>query len=216
MYARLLAAVVPMLIGVGPAHAGDNEVSLGSVGRSLRTASANALTDGNLGGGQLALGRRLPIELPARLQLWAIGSFEWGSVDGSLFESMATTIETQVVTVGARARYVWGARLALTARAELGTGRNQLTLTSNEHSVSDAGWGGVVRAGVGADAFLIATKRFSLGARVDLGMVAATAVGFTPAAAKDPNMLTLTATEASIGQLDLSSRYIAFSIVSQF
>ena len=211
---HLRTALVSLLL-VGTAHAGNNEVSIGSSNRSLRSDSANAITPDNLGSFELAYGRRLDLPLVPSLELWATAHYSYGALDGNLF-SMATEADSHVLTAGGRARYFVLSHLAATARLDVGTARTSLTVEGQEGDVSDAGWGGVLGGAVGVDLLVVAKSAFSCGFRFDLGYVAMTGVALAPAAAKNPDMLEIDTDQASVGHLDLGGRYASLTFLAQF
>lgn len=206
-----------LLAATTAAHAGDhNELTLGGGARALRSHSANAVTSDSLGHGELAYGRRLDLTLIPKLETWLTAGFNWGGASGTLFQSMATEVDTLGFTGGARARYVLHPNFAATARLDLGTARTALALDGSGHRVSDAGWGATAGAAVGADAYLIAHPTFSLGVRFELGYVAMTAPALSPRADEDDSMILLDAQQASIGHLDLGGRYFSVAMISRF
>ncbi|HVK86455.1 MAG TPA: hypothetical protein VM513_20190 [Kofleriaceae bacterium] len=206
-----------LLAATTAAHAGDhNELSIGGGGRALRSNSANAVTSDTLSHGELAYGRRLDLSLVPRLQTWLTAGFNWGGASGTLFQSMATEVDTLGFTGGARARYVLHPHFAATARVDLGTARTALALDGNAGRVSDAGWGATFGAALGAEAYMIAHPTFSLGVRFELGYVTMTAPALSPRASEDDSMILLDAQQASIGHLDLGGRYASFAMISRF
>lgn len=214
-----MRAFLSLAIVLGTAasvHAGNTEVTAGSSNRALRSESANAVTDDTLGGVQLGAARKLNLALYPRLEVWATAGFGWGTADGTLFQTMTTEVDTVGFTLGGRARYALHRHLHLSARLDLGTARNALTIEDNGHSVSDASWGATVTTAVGLDMMIVAYPRFSLGFRFDLGYVAATAVALSPREEVDASKIELDAMQASIGRLDLGGRFLAFSVLSQF
>jgi hypothetical protein len=213
---RAFLALTIVLGAATAAHAGNHEITLGSYDRALRSSSANAVTDDTLGGGHLGIARALRLDLYPRLEVWATGGLGWGSAEGTLFQTMTTEVDTIAFTLGGRARYSLHRLLHLSARLDLGTARNELTLHGNGHTVSDAGWGATATTAIGVDLMLVARPRFSLGFRFDLGYVTATAVALSPREEGDSSKIELDAMQASIGHLDLGGRFFAFSVLSQF
>src|SRR3954470_3080227 len=102
---RTSLILLGVLSAAVPAHAGNNEVWLGSTNRALRSPSANALTSDSLTGGQRADARALGIALVPRLSVWAVGGMSWGSAEGLMFQTLTTELDTLGFTVGGRARY---------------------------------------------------------------------------------------------------------------
>jgi hypothetical protein len=198
------------------AQAGNNELTLGSFDRTLRSSSANAVTTDSVGGGSLQAGRALHLGLMPDLEVWATAGLDWGGASGVMFQTMTTEIDTLGLTLGGRARYSLHARIAVSARLDVGSARNALTLTGNGHTVSDSAWGGMMKVAAGVDLLAVAYPRFSLGLRFELGYVAATATALSPREAGDSSKIELDAMQASIGHLDLGGTYVSFAVVSQF
>ena len=95
---RHLPALAFALAATGaPAHADPtpNELSFGGTARALRSSSANALTADNLAGITLGAARDLGIldggPLPG-LSLWAEAGLAATSADGTMFQSLSTSI----------------------------------------------------------------------------------------------------------------------------
>ncbi len=197
-------------------HAGNTEVSTGSYNRALRSESANAVTDDTLTGINLGAARKLHLDLFPKLDLWVTAGFVWGVAEGTLFQTMSTTVDTTGLTVGGRASYALHRYLHVSARLDLGTAQSSLQIQGNGHTVSDTGWGGNVTTALGVDVMMVAQPRFALGFRFDLGYVAATAVALSPHDGGDASKIELDAMQASIGHLDLGGRFLSFSVISQF
>jgi len=212
-----LALALTLVAGAATsASAGNNEVTVGSFNRALRSSSANAVTDDSLGGGQLGVARALRLGLYPDLEVWATAGFGWGAAEGTLFQTMTTEVDMLGFTLGGRARYALHRLIHASGRLDLGTARNELSLTGNGHTVSDASWGGTASMAVGLDVMLVARPRFSLGFRFELGYVTATAVALSPREAGDSSKIELDAMQASIGHLDLGGRFFSFAVLSQF
>lgn len=209
------AALFAIVLAASPAFAGNNEITLGSTSRSLRTASANAVTSENLGGVQLTAARQIHLDLMTNLQIWGAVGFVHTSAEGELF-GMPTDIDAIDVTFGGNARYELHPHFALVGRLDVGPSRTELAIEGNGHSVADSRWGASATAALGADAFLIAYPRFSLGARFELGYTMRSAPALSPMGGAHGDMLELSESQASIGHLDLGGRYVAFSVISQF
>jgi hypothetical protein len=210
-----IAILALSICAATPAFAGNNELWFGSFGRSLRTSSANAVTNDNLGGPQLGLARQLHLDLVTNLQLWATVGYGRGFADGSLF-GMPTTIDTHAITLGGRARYELHPNLAISGRLDLGADHAALSIEGNGHTVSDGAWGGSLGGALGLDLLAVARPRFSFGMRFELGYVTASGVALSPAEGASTDMIELPASQASIGHLDLGGRYFALSLLSQF
>jgi len=138
-----------------------------------------------------------------------------GGADGTLFQTMASAIDMVGFTAGARAAYALHRRVSLNGRLEVGTARTDLSLHAQGHTVSDAAWGGIATAAAGVEVLAIARRRFSFGARLELGYVAATAPSLSPRAEGD-GTLELATMQASIGHLDLDGRFVMVSLLGQF
>jgi hypothetical protein len=214
-----MRALLALLLVAGTAHitdAGNNELTLGSSVRALRSSSANAVTTDSLTGGTLQAARALHLDLMPRLEVWATAGLDWGGAEGVMFQTMTTELDTLGLTLGGRARYPLHSHLAVGGRLDLGTARNELTLTGNGHTVSDAAWGGTMTAAASVDLLAIAHPRFSLGLRFELGYITATATALSPREAGDASKIELDEMQASIGHLDLGGRYLSFAVLSQF
>jgi hypothetical protein len=204
-----------ILLAASPAFAGDNELTLGTTSRSLRTASANAVTSENLGGVQLTAARQIHLDLMANLQIWGAVGFVHASAEGELF-GMPTDLDAIDVTFGGNARYELHPHFALVARLDAGPSRTSLSIEGLGHTVSDARWGASTTGALGVDALLVAYPRFSLGARFELGYTVHSAPALSPVEGSQGHMLELSESQASVGHLDLGGRYVAFSLLSQF
>jgi hypothetical protein len=224
---RLLA---PILLASATAAAGNDELSLGVANRALRTSSANAVSDKGLVSGALAYGRQLGLALAPDLGLWLEGSFTWGAVDGTVFRTMSTEVDTLGFSAGARISYpvfrhipgVSGAPLLrhihATGRIALGTGRAALAIRDDSgHGVSDAGWGAISEAAVGLDLVGPPHQDFSFGLRFELGAAIASSIPLQAASeGGNGQMLVLGGSAAPLGGLDLSGPFVLLSALGQF
>lgn len=213
-------ALLLVLASAGIARADHNQIDVGGGDRALRSSSADALTDQGLGLVRMAYARALDLELVPGLELWIGGATELGSAQGTLFQTMTTSIDTMAFLGTARLRYPLLAHVAATASLELGTARTAVGLDDGTGArVSDSGWGGIGTGALGLD--LIALRDAPLvktfGARIELGYARATSPKLTlrPDGADD-GTLHLRMTEASIGRLDLSGPFFTVSFLSQF
>jgi hypothetical protein len=220
---RLLVLVLVLVPALAtPAHAGDrNELTIGSWNRALRSASANAVTGENLGGGALTYARDLRIRPLPRLALWATASFTWAGAEGTMFQTLSTEIDALGFSAGARARYRLLDRVVASGRLDIGTARTSLRLAdAMDRSAGDTRWGGITTAAVALDLLAVAGPRFSLGVRAELGYVIAQAPALTATSdrgdADDEDKLRLPMAESSLGHLDLGGRFFGFSLLSQF
>jgi hypothetical protein len=209
------AVIALVAFAAAPAFAGNNELSIGNTNRSLRTTSANAVTDENLGGVHLGAARQIHLDLVPNLQIWAALGFSSTGAKGELF-GMPTEIDMLEFTGGAVARYVPHENFAVLARIDLGPSRSSLAIEGNGHRVTDSSWGVSGTGALGVDVFLVAYPRFSLGARFEMGYVTHSAATLAPREEAGEDMLVLDESQASIGHLDLGGRFFAFSLLSQF
>ena len=214
-----MRALLVVMLTAGVAAAGPNELEVGGSNRALRSASADAVTADGLGGGQLAYMRQLTdvLDLP-RLEVWVGGGVEFGGATGTMFQTMATEIGTYTFVGMARARYRLIDHVHATARVALGTGQTSLKLSdSSGQDVSDASWGVQTSGALGLDLTALEQYRPSLGLRIEVGYTRASAPALDPQpASPDDGTLHLKMTEASIGHLDLSGPFLAFSLISSF
>lgn len=209
-----------VLTSAGLARADHNQIEVGGGDRALRSSSADALTDQGLGLVRMSYARALDVDLPGGLELWVGGATELGSAQGTLFQTMTTSIDTMAFLGTARVRYPLWWHLAATASVDLGTARTAVALDDGSGArVSDSGWGGVGTGALGLD--LIALRDAPLvktfGARLEVGYARATSPKLTlrPDGADD-GTLHIRMTEASIGRLDLSGPFVTLSFLSQF
>lgn len=213
-----MRALLALLVVASPAvaHAGNNAISIGSFARALRSNSANAITGDDLGGVHMTLernvGHDLGIELFPKLELWANATWEYGTVDGSMFQTITTEGTTHILTLGGRARYAIRPWVAVSARLDAGLQHTGLSLQEGSMTTQDHAWGSVGTAAVGAE--VIAAEHFGL--RFELGYLAASGVGLSPATDKDGNALQLSTAQASIGHLDLGGRFVTVSLLGAF
>lgn len=209
------ALIAIALCAASPALAGNNEVTIGNTNRSLRTASANAVTSENLGGVQLGAARQIHLDLVSNLQIWATLGLASTGAEGELF-GMPTEIDALDITFGGTARYVLHRHLAFIAHVDAGPSRSSLVIDGNEKRVADSSWGATATGALGVDLFLVAYPRFSLGARFEMGYTTHSAAALSPVEGSSDDMLVLSESQASIGHLDLRGRFYAFSLLSQF
>ncbi len=215
---RALLASCLVLAATATADAGNNEVTVGSFTRALRSPSANALTEDSLDGGSIGYARHLPFEVAPRLELWGAATMLFGYADGTMFQTLTTELEVQQYTVGARARYALHRRVVGNARIDLGTARAGIDLRDPEgHSATDSGWGAITTGSLGLELLAIAHRRFSLGFRLDLGYVVASGIELTAkSAGGDEDTLELDRMESSLGHLELGGRFFSFTVLSSF
>ena len=63
------------------------------------------------------------IPLLPRLELWATGTYSWGSAAGRMFQTLDTEVTSHAFMIGGRVRYPLRGYLSATARLDLGTAR---------------------------------------------------------------------------------------------
>lgn len=213
-----MRTIALLLLFTATAHAQDNEITVTESARALRTSSANALSDEGLVGGSIAYARRLPVAADP-LELWAYASFDFGFLDGTMFQTLSTDVSTLGGTAGVRARYdLWRERVIASARVELGMIRAALEIEDEVgHALRDHGWGATSGVAAGLDLVAVRGSAFSLALRFELGASATSSIPFvaTPADTSD-NMLELEMTATSLGSLNLSGPWFAASLVGQF
>src|SRR5262245_35707183 len=139
------------------AHAdNDNELSYTTTNRALRTSSANAITEDSLMSIGFTYARNLGRGLVPHLELWTHGSWQWGTADGVMFQTLSTELRTHTFSIGGRLRYDVLRRIVASARFDLGTARTALAIRDDMgHSASDHGWGAVTSAAVGLDLYAV-------------------------------------------------------------
>src|SRR6478609_11686744 len=99
------AIVLALLTTAATAHAEGNELSLGESMRTLNTTSAKAVTADGMVGGSVGYARQLNLPVAPHLAVWADATFGWGSADGTMFQTLTTSLDSLMVGVGGRARY---------------------------------------------------------------------------------------------------------------
>jgi hypothetical protein len=192
-------------------------VTIGSSTRALRSSSADALTADGLATGLLTYSRALTFSPLPALALWAEGGFSWGSVKGTMFQTMSTDVANTGYTIGGRARYVPYRLVALSGRVDLGTARTSLSITDGSgRRASDSGWSTIAVAATAVDLLALNRPEFGFGLRFELGYVAARGVELSPKLAGSGGDLKLPTMQASIGHLDLSGPYFSIALMSQF
>jgi hypothetical protein len=215
----MMRALLPLLVVTSTASAGTHELSIGSAVRALRSDSANALTEDSLGGVALGYAHALAVDLYPGLQLWATGSFGFGTASGIMFQTLDTEVDSLTFAIGGRARYPLRRWLVTSARLELGTTRADVHLRDAAgHSAADAGWGVSAQAALGLEILAMRSRNgFSLGLRFEAGYLLASPVSLTatPATASG-DTLRLEMTAAPLGSLDLSGAMMGFAVTSQF
>jgi hypothetical protein len=198
-----------------------DEVSIGGTTRALRSPSANALTGANLAGVTLSaarnLGHDLAISLAPGLTLWAEANLVTGSADGTMFQSLSTSIDELGLTGGLAARYRLHRRITAGAGVAVGAQRARVAITDRSGTAYDHGWGAMASATAALDVFLVAPpRRFGLGLRLEAGYVAAQGIALTLHTDRPGDAIPLTMTELSLGHLDLSGPSASLSLLGQF
>lgn len=192
------------------------ELSVGSSARALRSPSANALTDHNLGGASFGAAVDLGLDLgPA--SVWVEAGATTGSADGQMFQTLSTQIAAVDLTGGLRARVPLHRLITASARVELGAQRVRVDISDSAGtSASDHGWGRMAAAGAALDLVTRPGARFGFGVRVEVGYVMAQAISLTPHRDVGGDVLMLAMTDAALGALDLGGPTLGASLVGQF
>ncbi len=213
---HVLLAITVSTLTSEVAHAGDNELSLGSSTRALRTSSANAVTDESLVGGSLGYGRTLHLAPIPGVTLAAMGTFAWSDADGRVFQRMTTTLDTLSLSLGGRARYAIHRRLVASATLTLGMTKTSLELYEGDHTAFASGWAPLSHVGVALDLVAVRMPRVNIALRAELGYVGAAPVNLVARPApKSDDTLQLDMSAASLGTLNLSGPVFAMSVVAE-
>lgn len=214
-----MRAILLLVALTGTAAAAPNdEVAIGPSTRSLRSSSANAVTDDDLSGGELTYARDIGIRIVPRLSLWGVASYRWGGADGTMFQTLTTTIETDELSLGARARYELHRRVAASGRIDFGTARTKLALEdAMGNQNADQHWAGTGQSSVSLDFLAVAKPWLALGIRLEAGYVTATAPEMKARSREaDDGTIMLPVNQVSFGHLDLGGRYFQFAWIGQF
>jgi len=207
-----------LCLTAGVAHAGSNEIDVGSANRALRSSSADAVTADGLGTGHVGYMRRIspPFDV-SDLELWVGGSMEIGGATGTMFQTLSTEIGSYAVLATARARYRLIDHVTATARVALGPARTSLELKDpSGMALSDSGWGVATTGALGLDLTALEDRAMSLGLRFEVGYARTSAPALSPHASVDDSTLHLPMSAASFGHLDLSGPFATFSLITQF
>jgi hypothetical protein len=211
-----LGVAIAAASSTASAGANNDEVSFGGTTRALRSPSANALTDANLGGVSLGYARDLGFDLMPRLSLWADAGFTSSFAEGKLFQAISTEIASLDLGGGLRARYQLHRLVAVSARLDLGAQRVRLDLDDPSDRASDHRWGTRASAGAAVDLFATSRAPFGIGVRAELGYVMAQSIELTLHRDAPSDVVALPMTELAVGRLDLSGPTVAVSVIGQF
>jgi hypothetical protein len=223
-------SVVAILLVTATAHAGNDELSIGVSNRALLTSSANAVTGDGLVGGALTYSRRLGLQLGDDLALWIDGRFIWGAVDGTMFDSMASELDTLALVAGARVSYPFMRHvprlsetplvqnIGLTGRIGVGTARAALAIRDyNGGEARDAGLGATSEVALGLELSAPTKPTFSLGLRLEAGVTIAEAIPLQAEMEQGgAQIIVLDADAAPLGALDLTGPFVLLSALGQF
>ena len=198
-----------------------DEVSLGATARALRSPSANALTGANLSGVSVGVARDLGHDLGASLlpglTLWAEAGLVTGSTDGTMFQSLSTSIDELGLTAGLAARYRLHRRITAGARVGFGAQRARVAITDGTGATAyDHGWGTMASAAAALDVFFTTSPHLGLGLRVEAGYVAAQGIALTLHTDGPGDAIPLAMTAFPFGHLDLSGPSAGVSLLGQF
>lgn len=202
-----------------PAHAEGNrqELWIGGSARALRSPSANALTDSNLGGTSLGYARDLGLGLVPGGGIWLEAGLVTGAADGTMFQTLSTEITTLDLTGGLRARYPLHRLLVASARIDLGAQRVRVDIDDHASSAaSDHSWGPIASAGAALDLFAKASAPFGFGVRVEVGYVLAPGLSLDPHRRVSGDVIMLPMTDFALGKLDVGGPTFAASLIGQF
>jgi|GEM_PF-2485753 len=211
----VLAAVVPLVSVASAAPGRDDELSFGGGARALRSASANALTDDNLGGVAFGYARELAV-LGPDLGVWAEAGTTIDAARGEMFQIMVARLGVVDLTAGLRVRYALHRRLSASARVSGGAQRTSVEISGNGARATDSTWGAMVATTLAVDFLAVAAPRFGLGLRAELGYVRAQAQSITLHDDTASTALQLPLMDAALGRLDLSGPTLGVSLISQF
>jgi hypothetical protein len=197
------------------AHA-DTELGIGMVDRALHSPSANALTSDSLFGGTLAVSHALHVG-PPQIALWLTGSMTVAAATGTMFE-MDTTIAQEAFQGGVRARYPLSPHVGAIARAEVGMSNVDIKLADPvNQTLSDHAWAPLATGALGLEWSGLEDHGMAMGVRLELGYTACAPVELTAKThPPDDGTLRLPMTQASLGSLDLSGKYLAASLLVRF
>jgi hypothetical protein len=220
------AAAAALLAGLAGTAAADgaNELTFGATARTLHSDSANAVTDDGMTSVSLGAGRRLPLALPGGLSLAAEVGFDYGTVKGTMFQTMPTETSRLGLGAGLRAQRPLWRSLSATGRAALVATRTSLELSpifGGAGPLSDHAWAPAAELAAGLETSIELGRpepRFSLGLRIELGYSLGAPVELTarPEAGDRDGTLHLPVADASLGDLDLDGWTLHWAAFSRF
>ena len=210
-----LAFALPVAAAPVTAAAPDDEVWFGGTTRALRSASANALTEDNLGGAVLGYAREVVV-LGQALALWAETGMTIDTAHGAMFQVLHTRIGVTDLTAGLRVRYQLHRRIAASARLDAGAQRAAIEISGGGALATDTTWGALASAALAIDLLAVAGPRFNFGVRAELGYVRAQARSIKLHSDTGSPALQLPLMDAALGELDLSGATFGVSLVGGF
>jgi hypothetical protein len=194
-------------------------VRLWSSERWLGDASMAALTTDTLGGGGVAVERRLlALPVPGPFDDLAVSaelSFDAGSVDGTTFQQLDNHVSTWAISAGARARLPVLSWLQVQGRAALGAGRTTVRIADQMTggAIEDRAATAVASSGVGLAVMPTLRRgsrfRFVLDAELGYQTTTSTGVRAYPEDRPAPE-LTIPASYATLGDVDLDGWTLRF------
>jgi hypothetical protein len=210
-----MGLVLAIALPASAAPGRDDELSFGGGARGLHSASANALTDENLGGVAFGYARELAV-LGPDLAVWAEAGTTIDAARGEMFQIMTSRLGVVDLTAGLRVRYALHRRISASARVSGGAQRTAIEISGNGARATDTAWGAMVSTSLAVDVLAVAAPRFGLGVRAELGYVRAQAPSITLHDDTGSAALPLPLMDAALGRLDLSGPTFGVSLISQF
>ena len=190
-----------------PASSPRYSLDIGSHIRTFGDASAAIVANDALAGTRITLGRRLgTVAAPVRdLELGVFARWVVATVDGTMFQTLQSTITQHALAAGVRVDATLAWRFRAVGQAELGMARTALTITEPGMTVpvDDHGWAPYGTATLGTELALVESRRFRFSVGVDLGYTVTVPVELRARPRDRPDEDRAIATEyASIGSLD--------------
>jgi hypothetical protein len=207
----LIGLVLAIAVPAAAAPGGNDEVWFGGTTRALRSASANALTDDNLGGAAFGYAREIA-ELGPDLALWAEAGMTIDEARGTMFQVLDTRLGVIDGTAGVRLRYRLHRLVAASARLDAGVQRAAIEISD----ATDTTWGAMASTALAVDLLAVARPDFGLGVRAELGYVRAQARSIALHSPTGSEALQLPLMDAALGRLDLSGPTFGVALVGQF